>query len=64
MTDEIFPLPFTETGYRSHFNNAEYIETFGSPVDFVKIWLSESEQNNEWKTHLKKMRAKSQLNLF
>ena len=64
MSKNRVPFPLTKTGYRSHFNNAEYIEAFGNPVDFVKAWLSETEQSDEWKTHLKKMRKQSQLNLF
>ena len=64
MSKNRVPFPLTKTGYHSHFNNAEYIEGFGSPIDFVKIWLSEAEQSDEWKNHLKKMRKQSQLNLF
>ena len=64
MSKNRVSFPLTKTGYRSYFNNAEYIEAFGNPVDFVKAWLIEAEQSDEWKTHLKKMRTRSQLNLF
>ena len=64
MSKNRVPFPLTETGYRSYFNDAEYIERFGSPIDFVKAWLSEAEQSKEWKAHLKKMRTQSQLSLF
>lgn len=33
------PLPFTESGYRSHFTNASEIEQYPTPVDFVRAWL-------------------------
>ena len=58
------PLPMTETGYRSHFTAAKNIEDFASPIDFVKAWLAESEQNKEWKAHLKIVQEQSQLSLF
>ena len=64
MSKNRVSFPLTKTGYRSYFNNAEYIEAFGNPVDFVKAWLIEAEKSDEWKTHLKKMRTQSQLNLF
>lgn len=58
------PLPMTETGYRSHFTAAKSIEAFESPIDFVKAWLTESEQSKQWKAHIKTVQKQSQLSLF
>jgi hypothetical protein len=44
-------LPFTETGYRSHFmNGAEALAEFSyDPVEFVLHWLEEAAQDPAWK---------------
>jgi hypothetical protein len=34
------PLPFTETGYRSHFMRAEELSRYESPSAFVLAWLN------------------------
>ena len=43
------PLPITETGYRSHFINAEVIEAEGGPVAFARAWLDHDAQSPKWK---------------
>ena len=60
-TENRVPLPFTETGYRSHFLDASELEEYGTPTDFVKAWLQESAKSKEWKAYEKK---KNQLTLF
>jgi hypothetical protein len=42
------PLPFTETGYRSHFTNPDAIEAEGGPVAFVRAWLDHDAQLPAW----------------
>ena len=34
------PLPFTETGYRSHFMRADELAHYDSPASFVLAWLN------------------------
>ena len=60
-TENRIPLPFTESGYRSHFLDASELEEYGTPTDFVKAWLEESAKSKEWKAYEKK---KNQLTLF
>ena len=60
-TENRVPLPFTESGYRSHFLDAGELEEYGTPTDFVKAWLEESAKSKEWKAYEKK---KNQLTLF
>ena len=60
-TENRVPLPFTESGYRSHFFHANELEEYGTPIDFVKAWLEESAKSKEWKAYEKK---KNQLTLF
>lgn len=55
------PLPITETGYRSHFCSLRGIEAHGTPVDFVRAWLDNEAQSQQWKAFEEKSR---QLNLF
>jgi len=43
------PLPVTETGYRSHFIPAKFIEDEGGPVAFVRGWLDEVAKSPKWK---------------
>lgn len=54
-------LPMTETGYRSHFTAAAEIEAYGTPVDFVELWLEETAKNKEWQEYKKE---RQQLSLF
>ena len=61
ITENKTPIPFTETGYRSHFTNGEDIKKHETPTEFVKLWLEESAKSKEWKAYEKK---KNQLTLF
>jgi len=61
ITKNRVPLPFTESGYRSHFTDGEDIKKYETPTAFVKAWLEESAKNKEWKAYEKK---KNQLTLF
>lgn len=54
-------LPITETGYKSHFGNADEIEASGGPVAFVIGSLDEAAMSQEW---LAKVIADQQLSLF
>ena len=60
-TENRVPLPFTETGYRSHFLGANELEEYKTPTDFVKAWLEESAKSKVWKAYEKR---KNQLTLF
>lgn len=55
------PLPITETGYRSRFDNPEDIDQAGGPEAFVRAWLEEAAQSPEWKSQQAEQR---QLSLF
>ncbi|MEM6321816.1 MAG: hypothetical protein AAF960_29415 [Bacteroidota bacterium] len=61
ITENRQPIPFTETGYRSHFFNVEELKYYGTPVDYVKVWLEEKAKSKAWKAYKKK---KNQLTLF
>lgn len=43
------PLPVTETGYRSHFTPAKFIDDEGGPVAFVQSWLDDAAKSPQWK---------------
>ena len=60
-TENRVPLPFTESGYRSHFLDASELEEYGTPTDFVKAWLEETAKSEKWK---KQERKRNQLSLF
>lgn len=55
------PLPFTESGYRSHFSHATEIEKYGTPIEFVQAWLDETAKSKKWKKYVEQ---KNQLTLF
>ncbi len=55
------PLPFTESGYRSHFTDASEIEEYDTPIDFVKAWLVATAKSKQWK---KNHGQRNQLTLF
>lgn len=55
------PLPFTETGYRSHFTPAATIEDAGGPVEFVLAWLEHEAKSPAWK---KQEEVARQMSLF
>ncbi|MDE3767575.1 hypothetical protein [Sinorhizobium meliloti] len=61
LAPERAALPITETGYRSHFANAEDIEADGGPVAFVTAWLDHAAESKGWKDSQEKAR---QLSLF
>lgn len=43
------PLPFTETGYRSHFLPAFEVDSEGGPLAYVQHWLEWAAQDPDWK---------------
>ena len=43
------PLPMTNTGYRSHFMQAEAFAEYESLEAFINIWLEEASQSKDWK---------------
>ena len=45
------PLPVTETGYRSHFTPAKFIDDEGGPIAFVQSWLDDAAKSPKWKEH-------------
>jgi len=61
ITDNKAPLPFTESGYRSHFTDASEIEEYDTPIDFVKAWLAVTAKSKHWK---KNHGQHNQLTLF
>ena len=42
------PLPVTETGYSSHFINAEVVAEYDTPAAYVLAWLGHAAQKPEW----------------
>ena len=38
------PLPFSDTGYQSHFERADSVQAFGGPPDYVRQWLEHAAQ--------------------
>lgn len=56
-------LPMTGTGYRSWFCPADEIESFGSPVAYVKAWLDEAAKGREWLAHKKSFEQVHQFTL-
>ncbi|NCC23483.1 MAG: hypothetical protein EOM26_13700 [Alphaproteobacteria bacterium] len=58
-----FPLPVTETGYRSQFTPAHLIEREGGPVSFALGWLEAEAfyRPREWDERRMKV---AQLSLF
>lgn len=54
-------LPITETGYRSHFIDADELAASGGPVLFVQAWLEREAAKKEWREKLAKL---AQLELF
>lgn len=55
------PLPFSRTGYRSHFLPFSKVEQHGGAILLVESWLEESSQSAEWKQYTAE---KNQLQLF
>lgn len=46
------PLPITETGYKSHFIQEEYLNEYGGAEAYVLAWLDAESKSPEWKTRL------------
>ena len=42
------PLPVSETGFRSHFLDAEKVDVAGGAVAYVQGWLNEAAKNRRW----------------
>ena len=61
ISENKVPLPFTESGYRSHFTDAGEIEKYGASIDFVKAWLDETAKSKQWKKYREQS---NQLTLF
>lgn len=55
------PLPFTDTGYRSHFVPPESVAAHGGPVAYARAWLDEAAKGSEWQS---RSDTKQQLTLF
>lgn len=41
-------LPFSNTGYRSHFTVQAAIDEFGDPVAYVRAWLEHAALDAKW----------------
>ncbi|MGV7222177.1 MAG: hypothetical protein ACQ9MH_11665 [Nitrospinales bacterium] len=54
-------LPFTETGYRSHFISPKVVEAGGGPVNYVRAWLDCDAKSKQW---IKKEKSEKQMPLF
>jgi len=54
-------LPFTDTGFQSHFIASSEIEAFGSPKDYVIEWLNHEAQSKDWQDYIERSK---QLSLF
>jgi hypothetical protein len=54
-------LPFTETGYRSHFLPPRLVEQAGGPAVYVRIWLDDASTSRAWRRYEDDSR---QLSLF
>jgi len=52
-------LPFTDTGYRSHFMREEDLNEYGSPLEFVLAWLDNEANQPHWKRQELKSRQYS-----
>lgn len=55
------PLPVTETGYRSHFVQAEDVAELGGPEAYVRAWLDDARCDPKWKA---RQDAARQMSLF
>jgi hypothetical protein len=54
-------LPFTQTGYRSHFLHPDEVEAEGGPAAYVTAWLNAAAKERDWKAV---QAATQQLDLF
>ncbi|MBL4750146.1 MAG: hypothetical protein JKX71_06115 [Amylibacter sp.] len=58
---EYAPLPFTETGYKSHYVPEHHIADMGGAVAYVQAWLAETAKAPVWQAQ---QAAARQLSLF
>ena len=67
-TEDRAPLPFTETGYRSHFLPRDDVEHYGGPLEYVLAWLAHEADKPAWRQVLreqqKRRNEERQLSLF
>lgn len=54
-------LPFTETGYKSHFTHPSNIGNYEDPIDFVRDWLDYESKQPAWQKYLGEQ---NQMSLF
>ena len=47
-TPEKYPLPVTQTGYRSHFIHSDEIAEYGGVLNFVEGWLKAESKSKDW----------------
>jgi len=59
LSPERAALPFTETGYKSHFLHESDVIMRGGAVAYVTAWLDEASQSPEWKAHVEASRQGS-----
>jgi len=59
LSPERAALPFTETGYKSHFLHEGDVIMRGGAVAYVTAWLDEASQSTEWKAHVEASRQGS-----
>jgi hypothetical protein len=45
-------LQITETGYKSHYVQEEYLSEFSSPAEYVLAWLEHEAGQPEWLEYL------------
>ena len=48
VTPKGAPLPITQTGYRSHFLDADSLKQAGGPVDFFLDWIEREAHGKAW----------------
>ena len=59
LSPERAALPFTETGYKSHFLHGDNVIRAGGAVAYVTAWLDQASETPEWQAHVKKSRQGS-----
>lgn len=56
VSPERAALPFTETGYKSHFLDESRIIEAGGAVAYVRAWLDHDAQSDAWRAHVEAAR--------
>lgn len=59
LSPERAALPFTQTGFKSHYLHEGEVIRAGGPVAYVTAWLDEASQSPEWKAQVDKSRQGS-----